>query len=54
MLQKQNAALIEKLKEAQVLIGTFPQLITSARLDAKQNKPTKYNYNAHNSALLIP
>lgn len=52
-LRRQNAALLARLTSAQNFIRTFPELLTKARLDVKEGKPTNYNYVTH-AALLRP
>ena len=45
-LQKQNAALLAQVEKLYVIVRAVPQIILSARLDAKEGKETTYDYAA--------
>lgn len=46
-LQRQRDALQKQVDEMRAVIQSFPGQITSARLDVKEGKETKYNYDLH-------
>ena len=52
-LQKQNAALLAQVGRLSEIVQSVPQIILSARLDAKEGGETTYDYSAHNAALAV-
>jgi hypothetical protein len=44
MLRQERDALLKQVDEMRAFINTVPTLLLSARLDAKQNKQTKFDF----------
>lgn len=50
-LRAQRDALLKKVSLLSAIVREVPSLIVSARLDVREGKQTKYNYNRHDAAL---
>ena len=53
-LKKQRDALLKKVSLLSTIVRRVPSIIVSARLDARDGKPTKYDYTGHSKALNAP
>lgn len=52
-LRKQLATSHTQVKQLSAIVRRVPAMLASARLDAKQGTPTRYDYKAHVEALRV-
>jgi hypothetical protein len=52
-LKRQNAALLEQVKQLSAIVTRVPSIIMNARLDQRKGEPTEYDYVAHHIALAV-